>query len=69
MDINKKYQLEVESILDDKEAQISALRLRCANQSNKIAKLEKELNIFKLTTFNGSDLGDVLPDLLKPQAE
>ncbi len=69
MNIDKEYAKEVELLLDNKESEIAALKLRCATQENKISKLEKELSIYRLTDFSNSNLGEIIPDLLKPQSE
>lgn len=69
MNIDKEYSKEVGLLLDKKDSKYAELKLRCANQANEIARLKKELKLYKLTDFSSIELGEALPDLLKPQAE
>jgi hypothetical protein len=76
MNIDKKYALEVDLMLDKQAEQIAALKLRCIKLENKIVSLESSLQVYTLTDasrpFSEIDMGqeiDELKDLLKKEVD
>lgn len=70
MDIIRKYKKEVELLLDKKDSEIAALKLRCANQEATIRKQATELRVYRLTDTS-RPLNEIIVDdnpLLNKQA-